>query len=97
MSASVDAELLEAGQQAVEAGEVESLSAWVNGALHRQVEHDRRLRALDEFIGAYEAEYGEITRDEMQDAARRAHRSAVMVSPDTDIGVRSGRHSQGAA
>ena len=61
LSATVEAELLAAGRAAVAEGRAESLSAWVNNALRRQAEHDRRMQALDEFLAAYEAEHGEIT------------------------------------
>lgn len=79
LSASVDAELVALGQAAVAEGQAESLSAWVNDALHLKAAHDRRLRALDAFLAAYEAEHGEITEDEMRDAARRARAGAVVV------------------
>jgi hypothetical protein len=55
------------------------MSAWVKDALRMKTEHDRRMRALDEFIAAYEAEHGEITEDEMVDASRRARERAVVV------------------
>src|SRR5579859_2201661 len=92
LSATVDADLVEASHAAVEAGGAESISAWVNDALRLKVEHDRRLRALDEFIAGYEAEYGEITEDEMAEAARRARERAVVVRGDT-----GGAHGRGAA
>jgi hypothetical protein len=79
LSASVDRELLEAGNAAVAEGRAESLSAWVNDALHLKAEHDRRMLALDEFLAAYEAAHGEITEDEMKDAARRARGRATVV------------------
>lgn len=37
------------------------------------------MRALDEFLEAYEAKHGEITEQEMQEAARRARARAVVV------------------
>jgi hypothetical protein len=79
LSATVDAELVEASHAAVEAGAAESVSAWVNDALRLKVEHDRRMRALDEFIADYEAQHGEITEQEMTAAARRARERAVVV------------------
>ena len=79
LSASVDAELLAAAQGAVDRGEAESVSAWVNEALRLKADHDRRLAALDDFLAAYEAEYGVITEQEMHDAARRARAGAVVV------------------
>lgn len=79
LSASVDADLLDAGRTAVSAGEATSLSAWVNDALRRQAAHDARLRALDEFLAAYEAEHGVLTDDEIAAAVRRARAGAFVV------------------
>ncbi len=79
MSASVDADLVAVAQDAVARGDAESMSAWVNDALRLKADRDRRLAALDEFIAAYEAEHGEISEQEMADAARRARGSAVVV------------------
>ena len=79
LSASVDVELIAAAQQAVARGRAESVSAWVNDALRLKADHDRRLAALDEFLATYEAEHGEITEQEMHDAARRARAGAVVV------------------
>lgn len=83
VSASVDADLVTAGQTAVAAGDAENFSAWVNDALRRQADHDRRMRALDEFLAAYEAEHGEITDDELYDATRRARGRAIVVRNKT--------------
>ena len=79
LSASVDADLLAAVHDAVAGGRVESVSAWVNEAMRRQAEHDRRMRALDTFLAAYEAEHGVITNEEIDAAARRARTRAVIV------------------
>lgn len=76
---SVDADLVEAGQATVSAGDAESLSGWVNLALRRQVEHERRLRGIDEFIQIFEAEHGEITEAEMDAAARDMRSRATVV------------------
>ncbi|MGI8807965.1 MAG: hypothetical protein ACR2KK_09020 [Acidimicrobiales bacterium] len=79
LSATVEGALLAAGRAAVAEGRADSLSAWVNEALRRQADHDRRMKALDEFLKAYEAEAGEITDDEIQAATRRARGRAVVV------------------
>jgi Arc/MetJ-type ribon-helix-helix transcriptional regulator len=84
LSASVDAELMAAAQQAVSDGRAENLSAWVNDALRLKADHDRRLRALDDFLAAYEAAHGEITEDEMRAAARRARERAIVVRGGPD-------------
>lgn len=54
LSATVESELLAAGRAAVAEGRADSLSSWVNGALRRQADHDRRLKALDDFLDVYE-------------------------------------------
>lgn len=78
LSASVDADLVAAGRAAVAAGEAANLSAWVNEALRRQAEHDHRLRALDEFLAAFDAEHGALTEEEIVAATRRARAGAVV-------------------
>jgi Arc/MetJ-type ribon-helix-helix transcriptional regulator len=98
LSASVDAELVAVAQEAVTDGHAESISAWVNDALRLKADHDRRLQALDEFLAAYEAEHGEITDEEMRDAARRARERAIVVRGNPE--QRSpgpSQHSRGAA
>lgn len=79
LSASVDAELLQAAEAAVSGGDASSVSAWVNEALRLKLSHDARLAALASFMGTYEAEHGEITGEEMRLAARRASESAIPV------------------
>jgi hypothetical protein len=79
LSASVDAAMLEAAQTAVSDGRAANISAWVNGALHRQAEHDRRMKALDDFLLVYENEHGVITDDEIRLASRRLRSRAVVV------------------
>jgi metal-responsive CopG/Arc/MetJ family transcriptional regulator len=79
LSVTVDADLIAASQAAVAQGEAESVSAWVNDALRLKVEHDRRLRGIDDFIAAFEAEHGEITDEEMDAAYRAAKARAIVV------------------
>lgn len=79
LSASIDADMLVAAEQAVSRGEAASVSAWVNDAFRLKIEHDRRLRALDKFIRAFEEIHGEITADEMQAASRHARGRAIVV------------------
>jgi len=95
----VEAGLLAAGRAAVAEGRAESLSAWVNDALRRQADHDRRMQALDEFLAAYEAEHGEITEDEIREAERRSRSRAVVVrTPPAGKGARRSRgRKRGAA
>ena len=82
LSASVDAGLVAVAQEAVARGQAESVSAWVNDALRLKADHDRRLRAIDDFFAAYEAEHGPLTDEEIRDAARRARGRAVVVRGD---------------
>ena len=79
MSATVEGELVAAGRAAVAEGRATSLSAWVNDALRRQADHDRRMKALDDFLELYEGEHGEISEAEMRAADRRARGRAVVV------------------
>jgi hypothetical protein len=91
LSATVDADVLEVANAAVVSGRAESVSAWVNEAMHRQAEHDARMTALDEFIGAYEAEHGEITEAEMLEATRSTRARAIVVRPKAKRSSASGR------
>jgi Arc/MetJ-type ribon-helix-helix transcriptional regulator len=88
LSVTVDADVVEAARAAVSSGRVGSVSAWVNEALHRQVDHERRLRGLDQFLAAYEAEHGTITEEEMAEVARTTRAGATVVR---------GKRSHGAA
>lgn len=98
LSASVDAELVALAQEAVTGGRAESVSAWVNDALRLKADHDRRLQALDDFLAVYQAEHGEITDDEMRDAARRARGRAIVVRGDPEQrSTGLPQHDRGAA
>ncbi len=98
LSATVEADLLDAARAAVAEGRAESLSAWVNEALRRQADHDSRRQALGEFIGAYEAEHGEITEEEIRDATRRTRSRAVVVrTPPAKAERAAKRSKRGAA
>ena len=79
LSASVDAAVLAAAHAAVSDGRAANISAWVNEALHRQAEHDRRMKALDDFLLVYESAHGVISEDEIRLANRRLRSRAVVV------------------
>ena len=85
LSATIEADVLAAGHAAVARGQAESLSAWVNTALRRQADHDRRMQALDVFLAAYEAEHGEISDAEIVAASRRAREKAIVVRPNASL------------
>jgi len=93
----VDADLVAVAQEAVAQGRADSVSAWVNEALRLKVAHDRRLRALAEFVAAFEAEHGEITEAEMGEAARRARGRAVVVRGGPRPAHKGGPGERGAA
>jgi hypothetical protein len=90
ITVTVDADLVAAGANAVQAGQADSVSAWVNHALQRQTEHDHRVVALREAVTAYEAEFGEITCEEMAERERLDAEAAAAVRAD-------GRDRRGAA
>jgi hypothetical protein len=86
LTVTVDPDLIEAGNDAVAEGRVESLSAWVNAALAARVAMERRLAALEEAVDAYEDRFGVITDQELVDQ-ERADRAAARVIRG---GVRAG-------
>jgi predicted flap endonuclease-1-like 5' DNA nuclease len=98
LTVTVDPHLIRAGNAAVDEGQVESLSAWVNLALADRVAKERRLRALGDAIADYEAEFGVITPDELaaQDRADRASALVVRGAASRAAG-RTRRHRRGAA
>lgn len=79
LSASVSADLIRAAERAVAEGRAESVSAWVDDAMRRQVDHEEGLRALQEFISAWERKHGEISEAEMDAAERAARRRAIII------------------
>ena len=87
LTVTVDPELVKAGRQAVEAGEADSVSGWVNEAIEDKVRRDRKLRALAAAIADYESEFGEITDEEIA-AQQRLDREQATV-------VRGQRHGAG--
>ena len=79
LTVTVDPELIEAGNRAVSAGQADSLSGWVNQALAERAARDRKLEALAEAIAEYEAEFGEITAEEISGQRRVDRETAVVV------------------
>jgi len=92
LTVTVDEDVLAAVEAAVAEGTAESASGWVNSALRDRVLHEQRLRALDEAIADYEAEFGEITDSEMKAAQREARERALIVRGRHGIS-RHGRRS----
>jgi Arc/MetJ-type ribon-helix-helix transcriptional regulator len=79
LTVTVDAELAEAANAAVESGAAESVSAYVNDALTVQSARQRRLAAMERAVKAYEAEFGEITEEEMAEQRRQDRANAIIV------------------
>jgi hypothetical protein len=79
LTVTVDPELVEAGNRAVASGDADSLSAWVSTALADKVRSDRQLERLRSAIDDYEAEFGEITADEIATQRRADREEAVVV------------------
>ena len=79
LSATVDADVLDAGRRAVEQGRATSLSAWVEAALRRQAAADERTVALDAWVADVAAEDGRLTDGDVAAAEQRAEREALRV------------------
>jgi len=78
LTVTVDPDLVAAGNDAVSEGRAESLSAWVNSALAEKRARERRLAALADAVATYEARFGAISTQEL-DEQRRADREAAVV------------------
>ena len=78
LTVTVDPELVEAGHRAVESGQAESVSGWVSEALEDKILRDRKLALLAAAVAGFEAEFGEITVEEIV-AQRRADRQGATV------------------
>ena len=91
LSASVDAELLAAAEDAVARGEAASVSSWVNDAFRRKIDNDRRLAAMDVFLASFEAEFGEITEAEIAAATKQTRSSATVIRTGRPKVVTGGR------
>lgn len=78
LTVTVDPDLVEAGNRAVASGAADSMSAWVSAALADRARRDRQLARLRDAVAGYEAEFGEITAEELA-AQRRADRADAVV------------------
>ncbi len=79
LTVTVDPELVAAGNRAVASGSAPSLSAWVSAALAEQARRDRKLEELRAAIADYEAEFGEITAEEIAAQRRKDREDAAVV------------------
>ena len=78
LTVTVDPQLIEAGQRAVQLGGADSVSAWVSEALEEKIRRDRKLALLAAAIEDFEREFGEITPEEIA-AQHRADRADATV------------------
>jgi hypothetical protein len=90
LTVTVDPELVEAATRAVTQGEADSLSGWVSSALSEKIRRDHKLGRLRAAIADYEAEFGEISVDEILAQQRADREDAVVVRG-------AGRRARGAA
>jgi hypothetical protein len=79
LTVTVDPELVAAGNRAVASGSAPSLSAWVSAALAEQARRDRKLEELHAAVADYEAEFGEITGEEIAAQRRKDREDAAVV------------------
>lgn len=82
VTVTVDVETIGAAQEAVAAGRAASLSSWVSDAIEAKVRNDRKLEQLGAAIADYEAEFGEITDEEMVEVAAADAMRSVEAGPD---------------
>jgi len=78
LTITVDPDLIDAGQQAVASGAADSMSGWVSAALAEKLHRDQKLAELATAVADFEAEFGEITPDEIA-AQRRSDRGDATV------------------
>lgn len=79
LTVTVDPELIEAGQRAVESGQAESVSGWVSTALEQSIRRDRKLELLAAAVADYEKEFGEIDTVEIAVQRRLDRQDATVV------------------
>lgn len=79
LTVTVDPELIEAGQRAVEFGQAESVSGWVSAALEDRIRRDQKLALLAAAVADYENEYGEISAEEIVTQRRADRQDATVV------------------
>lgn len=87
LSASIDEELLDAAEAAVRDGRAPSVSALVEEAITRQLEHTKRMQAMEHYVEAFEEEYGAFEPGEAERLSREflaGARSARAILAEAD-------------
>src|SRR5687767_8792123 len=82
LTVTIDRDLIEVAEEAVANGQADSVSAWVNAALAEKSAKERRLIAARKAIAAYEAQFGVITEEEMEEQRRLDRAAAIVVRGD---------------
>ncbi len=91
----VDDVLVRVGNAAVASGRAPSLSAWVNTALAERAAKERRLAAMGDAIAAYEADFGEISTEELKEQRRADRKAAIVVAAKPRAAARPRRRRTG--
>ncbi|MFT4034328.1 MAG: ribbon-helix-helix protein, CopG family [Patulibacter sp.] len=100
LSASIDEHLLAAAEAAVRDGHAPSVSALVEQAIARQLEHAKRREAWAECMEAYEGEFGAFEPGETQrisDEFLAGVQTAAELLAEYDAQERAGDAEPGAA
>jgi len=79
MTVMVDRVLVEAANRAVASGRASSISTWVNAAMTERATQDRHLCTLAKALATYEAEFGEISNEELTTQQREDQRTCLPV------------------
>lgn len=79
LTVTVDPDLIEAAQLAVDTGAADSVSGWVSTALRDKVQRDRKLAHLGSAIADYETEFGAITPEEIAVQQRADQQGARVI------------------
>jgi hypothetical protein len=96
LTVTVDPELIEAGNRAVADGHADSMSGWVSTALSEKVRRDQKLEHLRLAITDYEAEFGEISAEEIAVQRRADRADAVVVRGRRPTAADGGRRTRKA-
>lgn len=79
LTVTIDPEVIDAGHRAVESGEADSVSGWINDALEEKIRRDHKLRLLAAAVGDFEREFGEITDEEIAVQQRADRQNATVM------------------
>ena len=77
VTVTVDEDLLEAANRAVDEGLALSVSEWVSEAMARRRDRDGRLAVMRRLLEAYEAEHGFISDEEIAEQAQQDRDAAA--------------------